>query len=426
MEQPVAKRAPLTFGQLSLWRSIQGLPPDAYHLPQIWGLPDGLSVSSVEGALNTLERRHESLRTRYEPGGEHGLIQAIWDPAPTRLGVAQAGGDPDAAAEAEALRLAAGEVDLAIDRPWRACVVAREGIPVRLVICFHHIAVDAWSINQLYEEFLSLTSGGLLPDSAPSTRDLAIEQWSAARQNRRKSARRYWQRVFESAPAMQKEAGSGALSTRWARLGSDEACHAAGQLAARLQVSVPSVVLAAFCRALGQRTGQDRLLIGVYANNRGDPHWETLVAAQNQIVPLLAALDPDEQFDALVSRVHWESLRSYQHGSYNVDDVLELGGEHGYSGSVNGSFEGSVSGFFGYFFNYLGQYQEDQTPPGGEIVTGTAGRNIGAPLYLQVQDGKTLTCTLRENSPGIGFEGVAGLLHLLMDIIINAAEGKLG
>lgn len=426
LEQTEIKRAPLTFGQLSLWRSIQGLAPKAYNLPQIWKLPAGSTLTSVEGALETLERRHESLRTRYEQGGEHGLIQAVWDPAAIRLNVIEADGDPgaaaDAAADAAAQELAVMGFDLAVDRPWRACVVALAGAPARLVICFHHIAVDAWSINQLHAEFATLVCGGLLPDTAPRARDLAAEQWSAARQNRRKSASRFWRGVFESAPAMHRETASGAQSTRWARLGSDEACDAAGQIAARLQVSVPSVVLAAFCLALSRRTGQDRLLIAVYANNRSDPRWEALVAAQNQIVPLLVTIHPGERFDDLVSRVHWDTVRSYKHGSHNVDDVLELGGEHGYSGSVNGAFEGSVSGFFRYFFNYLGQYQQDQTPPGGEIATGTAGRNIGAPLYLQVQDGKTLTCTLRENSAGTGFDGVTGLLCLLMDLIINAAE----
>jgi len=424
VEQSGINRAPLTFGQLSLWRSIQGLPPEAYNLPQIWMLPAGTTVASVERALETLEKRHESLRTRYEPGGEHGLAQAVWEAAAVCLEVIEAGGEPGRGAEAAAQRLAVGPFDLAVDRPWRACVVTSEGTPSRLVICFHHIAVDAWAINQLNEEFLALLGGRILPDTAPNNRDLATEQWSAARQNRRKAARAYWRHIFESAPAMEKESGPGVLSTRWARLGSEAAADAAGRIATRLQVSVSSVVLAAFCLALCQRTGRDHLLIAVYANNRGDPRWETLVAAQNQIVPLLATLDPGEEFDALVRRLHWETVPSYRHGSYNVDDVVEIGREHGYSGSVNGSFEGSVSGFFRYFFNYLGQYQQDQTSPGKEIETGSAGRNIGAPLYLQVQDGKTLTCTLRENSTAAGFDDVTGLLLLLRDIILTAAENE--
>ena len=227
-------------------------------------------------------------------------------------------------------------------------------------------------------------------------------------------------RIFGSAPAMHRETASGSLSTRWARLASDEACDAAGQIAARLLVSVSSVVLAAFCLALSRRTGQDKLLIAVYFSNRSDPRWRTLVASQNQIVPLLVTLRPGEHFDALVSRVHRDSFRAYRHGAYNVDDVHELGAEHGYSGSVNGAFDGSVSGFFRYFFNYLGQ--GDQAPRSGRLATGTAGRNIGAPLYLQAQDGKTLTCTLRENSADTGFDNVTGLACLLMDLIKAAGD----
>jgi hypothetical protein len=421
LEQTVIKRAPLTFGQLSLWRSVQGLAPEAYNLTEIWKLPAGSTLTSVEGALEALERRHEGLRTRYEQDGKEDLTQAVWNPASTRLNVVEADGDPDAAAYAAARGLAVRGFDLALDRPWRACAVALEGTCVRLVVCFHHIAVDAWSLNQLHAEFLTLAGGGLLPGTAPSACALAIEQWSAAQRNRRNSARRFWQGIFESAPAMHRETASGSPSTRWARLASDEACDAAGQIAARLLVSVPSVVLAAFCLALSRRTGQDRLLIAVHFNNRSELRWRTLVASQNQIVPLLVTLHPDEHFDALVARVHRDSFRAYLHGAYNVDDVHELGAEHGYSGSVNGAFEGSVSGFFRYFFNYLGQDQ-GQAPRSRRLATGTAGRNIGAPLYLQAQDGKTLTCTLRENSADTGFDNVTGLVYLLMDLIKAAGE----
>ncbi len=423
-KQSVINRAPFTFGQLSLWRSIQGLSPEACNLPQIWMLPTGTTVASVECALQALEERHESLRTRYEPESEHGLTQAVWEPAAVSLDVVEAGDEPGSGAEAAGERMAFEPFDLAADRPWRACVVTSEGAASRLVICFHHIAVDAWAINQLNEEFLAVLGGRLLPDTAPNSRDLAAEQWSAARRNRRKAARAYWQHIFDAAPAMEKESGREALSTRWARLGSEAAADAAGRVAARLQVSVPSVVLAAFCMALGQHTGRDHLLIAVYVNNRSNPRWETLVAAQNQIVPLVVTIDPGEEFDPLVLRLHGETLRSYRHGSYDVDDVVELGREYGYSGSVNGSFEGSVSGFFRYFFNYLGQYQLEQTPAEREIETGTAGRNIGAPLYLQVQAGQTLTCTLRENSASAGFDSVTGLLLLLRDIILTAAENE--
>jgi Condensation domain len=418
----VVKRAPLTFGQLSLWRSIQGLTPEAYNLTEIWKLPAGLTLTAVEGALEALERRHEGLRTRYEPGGEQGLTQAVWDAAPIQLSVVEADGDPDAAAHAAARELTVRGFDLAVDRSWRACAVTVEGTCVRLVVCFHHIAADAWAINQLHAEFLALVGGGVLPGTAPSACALAVEQWSAAQRNRRDSDRRFWQGLFAAAPAMHRETASGSLSTRWARLASDEACDAAGQIAARLRVSVPSVVLAAFCLALSRRTGQDKVLIAVHFNNRVDPRWRALVASQNQIVPLLVTLHPDEPFDALVSRVHRDSFRAYLHGAYNVDDVHELGAEHGYSGSVNGAYEGSVSGFFRYFFNYLGQGQPDQAPRSGKLATGTAGRNIGAPLYLQAQDGKTLTCTLRENSADTGFDNVTGLVYLLMDLIKAAGE----
>jgi hypothetical protein len=431
MQQPTIIRAPFSFGQLSLWRSIQGIPPESCNLPQLWALPSGTSIASVEHALRTLEERHESLRTRYEAEGPHGLTQAVWESGTVSLesvpcdeGGHGAGGAgvADGTAAAVAAGLADAPFDLAADRPWRARAVTRAGSPSHLAICFHHIAVDAWAINQLHEEFLALLDGRPLPGTVPNSRELAEEQWSAAREGRRKSARKHWQKVFEAAPPMERDLARDAVTSRWAKTGSTAAADAAGRIAARLEVSLPSVVLAAFCLALTRRTGHDRVVVAVYTNNRSDPRWENLVAAQNQIIPLLFPSVPGEEFDATVLRVHWELLRSYRHGSYNVDDVLGIGREHGYTGSVNGNFDGSVSGFFSNFFNYLGEYQRDQTSPGEEMETGTAGRNIGAPLYLQVQDGESLTCTLRENSSGSGFDRVTGLLRALQDIILAAGE----
>lgn len=412
-------RAPFTFGQLSLWRSIQGLPPQACNLPEIWPLPPSATVASVERALEDLEKRHESLRSTYGDDAERGLTQTVWEPAAISLEVVEAGDDPSSGATAVAERLPASPFDLAVDRAWRACLITSNGAPSRLVVCFHHMAVDAWAMNQLKKELLLLLSGGSLVGEAPNCRDLAAEQWSAARGNRRKAAREYWRDIFQVAPDMEKEAGT-ALSTRWATLSSDTAADAANSLAVRLRLSAPSVVLAAFGLALGRRTGRDKLMIAVYTNNRSNPRWQTLVASQNQIVPLLLTVDPAEPFDSVVQRTHWDLIGAYRHGAYNVDDMVQLGRQYGYSGSVNGSFEGSVLGFFRYFFNYLGPYDKEKTYPKTEMQTGTTGRNIGAPLYLQVQDGRTLSCTLRENSSSPN--DVAAILRLLEDIILAAAE----
>ncbi|QMU71382.1 hypothetical protein GXP74_27275 [Streptacidiphilus sp. P02-A3a] len=384
----------------------------------MWSLPPGTTAESVERALETLERRHESLRTRYQETAEHGLVQLVWAAAPASLGVVEA------EAERVAEELAATPFDLAADRPWRARLVTSSGEPSRLVVCFHHIAVDAWAINQLQQEFQDLLAGRPVSADPPNCRELAAEQWSEARQSRRRSARKHWQQVFEAAPDMERDPAPEAVTSRWARCGSEAAATAAHRTAERLKVSVPSVLLSAFCVALSRQTGRRRLLVAVYTNNRSDPRWENLVAAQNQIIPLLVTVDPDEEFDTFVGRVHWETLRSYKHGSHNVDDVLEIGRKFGYTGTVNGSFDGSVSGFFRYFFNYLGEYQKDQAPTRQDMETGTAGRNIGAPLYLQVQDGEALTCTLRENSSTTGFDGVTELLLDLQDVIVSAADEK--
>ncbi|GAA2119186.1 hypothetical protein GCM10009759_67060 [Kitasatospora saccharophila] len=415
MQNSSAVSGPATFGQLSLWRSIANIPPTACNLPQTWALPPGTDPDAVGRALERLEARHESLRTRYAETAEGGLVQLVEPAAPADLDLVE-GVPAEVSAE-----LAAVPFDPTADRPWRAALVTERGVPTALAICFHHIAVDAWAINQLHEEFGVLVAGGELPGAAPSCRELAAEQWSEARANRRRAALRHWRQVLADAPPMARDAAPEAVTSRWARHGSAPAGEAVRTLAERLGVSAPSVLLAAFCAALARHTGEERVLVAVYANNRSDPRWEGLVAAQNQIIPLLVQTTPDEEFGAFATRVHWELIRSYKHAAYNVDDALLAGAENGYEGTVNGSFAGSVSGFFRYFFNYLGDYQRDQTPVNSAMETGTGGRNIGAPLYLQVQDGDALTSTLRENSSSADFKVVTEILLALEDVLVSAA-----
>src|SRR4051794_7692578 len=150
VQQPVIYRAPLTFGQLSLWRSIQGLPPEVCNLPQLWTLPTGTSLASVERALETLEDRHESLRTRYEADGVQSLTQAVWDSAAVSLDVVEAGGDGSGeGAAAVAEEPGAAPFDLAGDRPRRPGPPPWGGDPPPLAIRSHHTAGGARALQQL-------------------------------------------------------------------------------------------------------------------------------------------------------------------------------------------------------------------------------------------------------------------------------------
>src|SRR5829696_591398 len=79
--------APLTFGQLPVWRSLQALPVPRRlegNVPRTWPVPVDPTPAQVALAWHALVIRHESLRTLFVRDGSTGLRQR-WA-GPIRLG----------------------------------------------------------------------------------------------------------------------------------------------------------------------------------------------------------------------------------------------------------------------------------------------------------------------------------------------------
>ncbi|MFE6711947.1 condensation domain-containing protein [Streptomyces sp. NPDC057695] len=412
-------RSPITFGQLSLLRSIQNIDPLAANLPQVWELPEGTTFQQVEEALTVLQEHHEALRTRYEDLDGKSPTQIVLAPQRVTIAGPPQETEPTKAADS----LGREPFDLATEPPWRMALVTENGDLRWLAICLHHIATDGWSVNQLQRELQTLLTVGALPGGEiPTCRALAEEQWSDANETRRRSARKHWQKVFRGAPAMVRDDAPESVNGRWGRYGTVEQTEAVHRIARVHQLSLPSVILSAYCRAAAQYDGLNEIMVAVFTNNRSDPRWEKLLTTQDQLIPLIVAAGADEPFGAFATKVHWELFKSYRHGEHNVDDLLDIAAEHGFTGTVNGCFDGSVSGLFTYFFNYMGEYQKDQLSIPEGLETGTTGRNIGAPLYLQVQEGDAVVSTLQENSSSTDYERITGILRLIEEILLAAAQ----
>ena len=68
---PALKSANLCWGQRYHWLRYQHAPSGMRHEAHIvdnYPLPDGVSLGHIQAVLNHLVRRHEVLRTVYDPG----------------------------------------------------------------------------------------------------------------------------------------------------------------------------------------------------------------------------------------------------------------------------------------------------------------------------------------------------------------------
>lgn len=390
--------SPVTFGQLSVWRSIQDLPPErraSANLLRTWKIPAGTTVVLLEHAIQHLITRHESLRTVYRFTGVRGIEQVVSSDASLPVAACELGSRIHELVDSVAADLAARAFNIKREKPLRATVVTNQGHPEYLVLCVHHMAADGAALEILHDELVTLLAGKDLAGPAPNCRALASEQMSTAWTSRRLAAERYWRRVFENA-ALTSDIGDATGTVLWAELRSTVVSKSVPELSRKLRVSIQSVIFAAYCKALCERTGGHQILVGLIAGNRVDPRYKGLVSSLDQLVPVLVDLRQNEQFDSFVLRVHRLAFTAYRHACFDVDSLQAVEREFG----VNGSGAG-----FRYFFNFMppttGAVIEGGDPisaAGWEVKVETQGRDNGFASYFRAGISDGVWCSLREAS----------------------------
>lgn len=420
----MVRAGPLSLGQLSVWQDIRELPPERRHEPNnasAWALPPGVGAARVHAAVTAIVRRHPSLRTRYDlhDADRPGQLPPD-DDVRADLPVLDAAG---ADAEAAAAGLATAPFDLGREHGWRARLTTRGGAATHLLFVKHHIAADAWAQELLRREFLlALTDPGRLGPEPPGPAELAAEQRTPNGRRRQQAALRHWAQLLDRAPSVAPPADSASdAGTLQATLRSAVARSAAHAVADRAQVSVASVVLAAYARSVARACGTDALLVQLMSANRFSPRWRNLVTSMNQWVPALVEQVRGDDFAALARAVHWSSLSAFRHGAHDVTAVAALTAGRADAPRPTCAFnyvavpDGTVPGA-----DAAGRGEPGPVPPPA-ISWEQPFTTIGPPCYARaLESGGTLS--VRLTATGLGREQCAELLWDLHGTLLTAAE----
>jgi pristinamycin I synthase-3/4 len=160
---PRPDHIPLSFAQRRLWflHRLEG-PSATYNLPTAVRLTGVLDLQALRAAVDQLVARHESLRTRLDDG-PHGPRQVVVPPE--RAAVAITVHDV-AAAELQAAieRAAEYEFDLATEIPIRVDLFQVTADSHVLLLCFHHVASDGWSLAPLVRDLCAAYAAQLRGD----------------------------------------------------------------------------------------------------------------------------------------------------------------------------------------------------------------------------------------------------------------------
>jgi hypothetical protein len=406
--------APLTYGQLSTWRSIETFTEDRLmevNVPALWDVT-GLTETDVVRGLRRLTARHEALRTTFHSDGGR-PVQRVHDDVPLRLEHAELP-RADAASALGVLReLYARPFPVVGDPGWRAVLLSRAGRPVRLAVSMSHLAVDVWAVRALETQLRQAAAGEDFP--APAPRALARLQHGDPWATRRRGAEKYWRRVLTEGPLRNlrpPRTGHGARRVQ-VTLRSHGLAALLARGAPEFKVSQQSLLTALTAAALAGRLGRDRVTLSVMCANRFDPVWKPLISTMNQLVPLGCAVAPDVPLVAFVRRAHLNALLAYRHGCYDVDAAARLAAEH--PGPDGTGFSHDC------WFNYVtspdtpggGPGPDSGTVPDAALEWSPPPRNAGHPFYLRVNgDGvRWLEMTLRTDPELIPPEAATAILR---------------
>ncbi|QKW28602.1 amino acid adenylation domain-containing protein [Streptomyces seoulensis] len=331
---PVDRGAPLplSFGQHRLWfldRMHPGSPE--WVAPLFLRLPAGTTEDTVRAALDTLEQRHEALRTRYLLQGEEPR-QTVVAARPVELRVEDAG-EPD-------LERLFGEqfhrgFDLAEGPLWRALLVRVPlGGPV-LLVTVHHIASDGWSTVVLEREIRELCAAaqaGRAPElPAPAVQYADYAAWQAARSDDAVLDREleYWKTALRGMPELQLRTDRPRPARRDGRgqgvrfsvpVGLADALSGIGR---RHGATPYATLLAAFAALISRYSGQEDFGVGSPVTGRLRPEIQDTVGFFLNSLVLRADLTGDPSFAQLLDRTRETVLSGFAHQELPFERLVD-------------------------------------------------------------------------------------------------------
>ena len=329
---------PLSFAQERLW-FLEQLDPGSpvYNVPFGLDLDGPLDAAALGRALAEIVRRHEVLRTAFEPA-EAGPVQRILPPDAFRLAFVDLSDLPDPVGEIGRRMVEEGQRPFDLRRGPLVRATLFRAAPERhgLMIVLHHAAADAWAGGVLRDELAALYDAFRRGEPSP-LRELPLQYadfaawqrgWLSGAELERQLA--YWRGRLAGAPATLDLPADrprppvqdlrGAMHPF--RL-SDDAARAMRELARGGGATPFMVLAAAFAAVLGRWSGHDDLVIGTPIINRGRPELEPLIGFFGNTLPLRADLSGEPDFRALLARLRETTLEAYAHQDVPFEKLVD-------------------------------------------------------------------------------------------------------
>ncbi|WP_281274219.1 non-ribosomal peptide synthase/polyketide synthase [Brevibacillus gelatini] len=334
------RHLPLSFAQQRLW-FLDRLMPDStlYSIPSAVRLLGDLHIEAWEKSMQTLIRRHESLRTTF--GDVDGkAVQVIHPELAWTLNVIDLRGLPADEREAEAHRLAGVEAAtpfcLSKGPLWRTLLIRLTEQESVFLFNMHHIIFDGWSIRIFIQEMRALYEAfvyGAEPhlDELPlQYADYAVWQREWLKGDVLTGQLAYWKDKLAGAepllalptdrprPAVQSHEGA-----MYTIALSDELQSKLNTFSREEGVSLFMTLLAAFQTLLYRYSGQEDILVGSPVAGRTRQETEQMIGFFVNTLVLRTDLSGEPSFRDLLARVRETALEAFSHQDLPFEKLID-------------------------------------------------------------------------------------------------------
>lgn len=335
-DQPI----PLSFAQQRLWFLDQFDPDSAVYnlaLPVRFAAPVDASV--LEGAVNDLIARHETLRTTFATVADE-PVQVIAPILKIKMPVHDLRNLAEPTKKIEMQRLMTQQIQTPFDLK-HGPVLRAELIRLRdndnlFLFTIHHIAADGWSMDIISRELVAFYEARR-SRSSPSLPDLPIQYADFA----------CWQRRYLSGPVLQRDVGYWKDKLQGVppllELPSDRPRPAVQSFTGGMymfamppsllksvknfsekeQVTLFTTLLSVFYVLLYRYTGREDLVVGSPIANRVRPELEGLIGFITNTLVLRTQISANSTFRALVSEVRDVTMGAFAHQAIPFERLVE-------------------------------------------------------------------------------------------------------
>src|SRR5438270_5838485 len=339
---PVSREGalPLTFAQQRLWFLAQLEPESAiYNTPVALRLRGDLDRSALRRSLDALFARHEGLRSIFVAVDGEPHVELLHAEKGVSLVEDDLRGLDDKWERAMQLsRKEAWEpFDLSRGPLVRARLVQLDEQDYVFLLTQHHIISDEWSrgifvreIGELYRAFRQGQPNPLPPLSIQYP-DYAAWQRHWLSGDRLQKQSDHWRQTLADAPVLldlptdRPRPPRQSFTAGYVQIHIDrELTRGLKELSSRYDATLFMTVLAAWAAVLSRLSGQEDLLIGVPAANRGRPETEGLIGFFINTLVLRVELGNESTVAELLGRVRTTALAAQDHQDLPFEQVVEI------------------------------------------------------------------------------------------------------